>query len=304
MKQGCGGSQKRFLKIPPSLDECCCGAKTSVVETNSIDNRKSAAALLLRHLQAEREHGKRQVWLSPESLQALNVLPQVFRETQSGLGDHAAEIPAPGKKEKALKLRAVREAIEADQELSGMDSLRDTMVFAVGNADADMMFVGEAPGAEEEKQREPFVGPAGELLNKIITAMGLSRDKVYISNIVKFRPKVPNQTTQNRKPTADEMAPFRPYLSQEVEIVEPKVIVALGGTAAEGLLEYEGSVGAARGRTHDFRGIPTLVTYHPSYLLRNPALSERRKLWEDCMKAMEIIGMPVSEKQRTFFLPK
>ena len=131
--------------------------------------------------------------------------------------------------------------------------------------------------------------------------MGLSRKKVYISNIVKFRPRVPNQTTQNRKPTSEEMAPFRPYVAREVEVVDPKIIVALGGTAAEGLLGFTGSVGSARGRIHHFSGIPTIVTYHPSYLLRNGAISEKRKVWEDMMLAMDELGMAITAKQRRFF---
>ena len=275
--------------------------------------RAQAAGLLLRHFQAEKARGHTHVWLSPEARKALKGVPSALSISSSGtqtpvLQDSStATWGAPSKttvKEKAKRLKAVRMEIEANPALSGMESLRDTLVFAVGNPDADLMFVGEAPGAEEEKQKEPFVGPAGKLLTKIIEAMGLSRKQVYISNIVKFRPKVPNQTTQNRKPTRDEMSPFRAYVKREVEIVQPKVIVALGGTAAEGLLHYEGSVGAARQRTHDFQGIPTLVTYHPSYLLRNQQLSERRKVWEDLMKAMDILELPVSDKQRRFFLPK
>jgi uracil-DNA glycosylase len=274
---------------------------------------------LLRYLQAEREHGRSQIWLSTEALIALGDLPARLnalnpplttetrvQEMRTDVGNPtlSAAVPASESvaREKARRLREIRMELEADAELVGMESLRDTLVFAVGNPDADLMLVGEAPGAEEEKAGEPFVGPAGQLLTKIIKAMGLAREQVYISNIVKFRPKIPNQTTQNRKPTRDEMAPFRPYVAREVEVVQPKVIVALGGTAAEGLVDYEGSVGSARMQQHDFRGIPTLVTYHPSYLLRNPALSERRKLWEDCMKAMEILGMPISTKQRGFFL--
>ena len=205
------------------------------------------------------------------------------------------------REEKALRLRAIRKEIEADQSLTGMDSLRDTLVFAVGNANADLMFVGEAPGAEEEKRREPFVGPAGQLLTKIIGAMGLERSDVYISNIVKFRPKLPNQTTQNRQPTPEEMEPFKPYVAREVEVVEPKVIVALGRTAAEGLLDVSESIGRARGRQFDFNGIPAYITYHPSYLLRNGAISEKRKVWEDMLLVMDELGMTITEKQRAFF---
>lgn len=298
-----------------ALDGCAAGANTGGVDSDATSLRLTAASLLLRHLQAEREHGRSHIWLSPEALGALRCLPSQFRALSQPasvqeVGLKASHPEMSGAKQsvpsgvgdKAQRLREIRLEIEANAGLASMESLRDTMVFAVGNPDADLMFVGEAPGAEEEKAREPFVGPAGQLLTKIIKAMGLAREQVYISNIVKFRPKVPNQTTQNRKPTLEEMEPFRDYVAREVEIVQPKVIIALGGTAAQGLVAYEGSVGAARMQKHDFRGIPTLVTYHPSYLLRNPALSERRKLWEDCMKAMEILGMPISPKQRGFFL--
>lgn len=164
------------------------------------------------------------------------------------------------------------------------------------------MFVGEAPGGEEERQREPFVGPAGQLLTKIIGAMGLQRTEVYISNICKFRPALPNQRESNRKPTAQEMAACLPFVMAEIEIIQPKVIVALGATAMEGLLQWEkAAVSRNRGKFHDFNGIPLAVTYHPSYLLHNQELTERRKVWEDMMMVMERLGMPISDKQRGFF---
>jgi len=164
------------------------------------------------------------------------------------------------------------------------------MVFASGNPNADLMFVGEAPGYEEEKQKKPFVGPAGQLLTKIIEAMGLLRDDVYISNIVKFRPMIDDGTNQgrsNRKPSAEEMALSVKYVRSEIEIVSPKVIVALGGTAAAGLLGVEGSVGKLRNRFHDLAGTPVMVTFHPSYLLyrekEGPAAvkAEKKKVWDD-----------------------
>ena len=150
----------------------------------------------------------------------------------------------------------------------------------------------------------PFVGPAGRLLTKIIQTMGLRREAVYISNIVKFRPKIGDgrQGTSNRAPSPEEMAASVDYVKREIEIVEPKIIVALGGTAMTGLLGLDGSVGRARGRKYEFEGRPAIVTYHPSYLLRSGALSEKRKVWEDMLFAMEELGMPVSEKQRGFFL--
>jgi uracil-DNA glycosylase family 4 len=284
-------------------------AETSIELTP--ENRAKAAGLLLRHLRTERSRGTTHAFLSPEATTALRALPETFQaeggstvvreEPKSSPEGFSSVPPLSARKEKALQLRAIRQEIEANQALTGMDSLRDTLVFAVGNANADLMFVGEAPGAEEEKKGEPFVGPAGQLLTKIIGAMGFQRSDVYISNIVKFRPKLPNQTTQNRQPTPEEMAPFKPYVAREVEVVQPKVIVALGRTAAEGLLDVTDSIGKARGRRFDFNGIPAFITYHPSYLLRNGAVSEKRKVWEDLLIVMEEIGMPITEKQRRFF---
>jgi uracil-DNA glycosylase family 4 len=139
----------------------------------------------------------------------------------------------------------------------------------------------------------------------ILKAMGLAREEVYISNIVKFRPATPRQTTNNRKPSPKEMASCLPFIRAEVEIVKPGCIIALGGTAAEGLLGINGSVGSMRGSWHEFGGIPVRVTYHPSYLLRSQSdLSTKRQVWEDMLAVMERLGMPISDKQRGFFLPK
>ena len=202
---------------------------------------------------------------------------------------------------KADQIAYLKELIVEDDEVH-LDTLLNTMVFSVGHVDAEIMFVGEAPGYEEEQQREPFVGPAGQLLTKIIGVMGLQRESVYISNICKFRPLVgPDQGTRNRKPTAEEMQACLPYIMAEIEIVQPKVIVALGATGAEGLTGRQEPVGRARGKVRSWNGLPFVVTYHPSYLLRNTDLSERRKVWEDLLLVMEELKMPISEKQRQFF---
>jgi len=198
---------------------------------------------------------------------------------------------------------------EEDPKPKALGTLRDTMVFAVGNPQASLMFIGEAPGAEEERQREPFVGPAGQLLTKIITnAMGLRREDVYISNICKFRPIVDGvQGSRNRQPTAEEMAACLPYIRTEISLIRPQVIVALGATAAQGL-GIEGGVGRLRARFHEFQGIPVMVTYHPSWLLRqeqeNKGNESKRLVWEDMLMVMERLGMNISEKQRSFFKPK
>jgi uracil-DNA glycosylase family 4 len=176
------------------------------------------------------------------------------------------------------------------------------IVFGVGNLDADLFLCGEAPGAEEETAGEPFVGPAGELLDRIISAMGMSRESVYIGNVVNFRPRH-ERAYGNRPPTAEEMNFCLPYLRAQLEIVKPKVIVALGKTATDGLLgpDPQRRLGQMRGSWHEYSNIPMMVTYHPSYLLHNPSKSSKRKVWEDMLLVMEKLGLPISEKQRGFF---
>jgi uracil-DNA glycosylase len=206
---------------------------------------------------------------------------------------------------KSERLESLRAQAEKWPPAKALGTLRDTMVFSTGNPDARIMLVGEAPGYHEERERTPFVGPAGQKLDGILKAMALAREDVYISNIVKFRPATPRQATNNRKPTPEEMESCLPFIRAEVDIIRPACIVALGGTAAEGLLDLSGTVGSMRGAWHDFAGIPVRVTYHPSYLLHNDTdLSIKRQLWEDMLEVMTRLEMPISEKQRGFFLAK
>jgi DNA polymerase len=181
-------------------------------------------------------------------------------------------------------------------------SSRKSVVFGVGSIDAQLMFVGEAPGADEDEQGEPFVGRAGELLTKIIQATGLTRGDVYIGNILKCRPDTPGQSSGNRKPTPDEMKTCIPYLHEQIDLIQPKVLVALGATAVEGLLGKTIGITKLRGNWQTYRGIPLMPTYHPAFLLRNQAMSEKRKVWEDMLAVMEKLGMPISDKQRGYFL--
>ena len=183
-------------------------------------------------------------------------------------------------------------------------------VLGVGSPDAKIMFVGEAPGAEEEVQGEPFVGPAGQLLTKMIGAMGLKRSEVYIGNIMNWRPQIPTpagaEQMGNRPPSAEEMAFCLPFLRAQVEIVNPAVLVALGSTAAQGLLGADSfkTLGEIRGRWQLFAEKPVMVTYHPSYILRNASNRSKRMVWEDLLKVMERLDMSVSDKQRGYFLDK
>ncbi len=180
---------------------------------------------------------------------------------------------------------------------------RKNVVFGVGDIHSPLMFVGEAPGADEDERGEPFVGRAGELLTKIIGAMGLSRSQVFIANILKCRPDTPGQSAGNRKPAPEEMATCIPWLEKQIDIIQPKAMVALGATAIEGLLgKTLIGVTRLRGQWQSYRGIPLMPTYHPAYVLRNQAMSVKREVWEDMLKVMEKLAMPISEKQRGYFL--
>ena len=156
---------------------------------------------------------------------------------------------------------------------------RRKVVFGTGNPEADLMFIGEAPGAQEDAQGLPFVGPAGELLTKIIEAMGFRRDDVYIANTVKCRPP------GNRDPQLDEVTACRGYLEQQIDLIAPRVIVALGRVAGQLLLQTDEALGKMRGRWHEVRGVPTRVTYHPAALLRHQGW--KRPTWEDMQQVRD-----------------
>jgi uracil-DNA glycosylase family 4 len=157
---------------------------------------------------------------------------------------------------------------------------RTQTVFGTGKFDADWMIIGEAPGAEEDRRGEPFVGRAGKLLDQMLRAIGHSRDSVFIANVLKCRP--PN----NRDPKADEAGACRRYLERQIELVKPKIIVAVGRIAAQQLLETEATLGSLRGTLHHLGEIPVIVTYHPAYLLRSPA--QKRKAWHDLRLALTV----------------
>lgn len=178
-------------------------------------------------------------------------------------------------------LRAVREDLGdcTRCKLHGLG--RRQIVFGVGNPEADLMFVGEAPGADEDIQGEPFVGRAGQLLTKIIEAIGLKRDDVYIANVIKCRP--PN----NRNPEPDEVEQCEPFLFRQIDVIKPKVIVALGKFAAQCLLKTTEPITRLRGREYKYRDAILIPTYHPAYLLRTP--SAKRDVWEDMKKVRAIL---------------
>jgi uracil-DNA glycosylase family 4 len=269
---------------------------------------------LIEFLQAEQARGRSHVYLEENAREGLRELFRRARTPVAAGESPAAAVAVAGAPAqeavvsgtgKAEQLAGLRKQAEKWSPALALGTLRETMVFATGSPDAEIMLVGEAPGYNEEKEVEPFVGPAGQKLNDILKAMGIRREDVYISNLVKFRPAMPRQTTNNRKPSPEEMAACLPLVLAEISVVKPKLIIALGGTTAEGLIGLEGTVGTMRGKWHEISGIPARVTYHPSYLLQSGGSNEvKRSLWEDMLAAMEKLGMPISEKQKGFFLPK
>ncbi|MFQ5759813.1 MAG: uracil-DNA glycosylase [Acidiferrobacterales bacterium] len=159
---------------------------------------------------------------------------------------------------------------------------RTQAVFGVGNRDADWLFIGEAPGAEEDRHGEPFVGRAGQLLNAMLFAVGLKREDVYIANVLKSRP--PN----NRDPQLEEVEACEPYLLRQIELIKPRIILALGRHAAHSLLKTDLPLGKLRGRRLSYHNTPLVATYHPAYLLRNPV--DKSKSWQDLLLARSIVG--------------
>ena len=201
--------------------------------------------------------------------------------------DHADDEPMEAEPEVQAESSAVgwdelREAVAGCTRCALHESRTQT-VFGVGSPAADWMIIGEAPGAEEDRRGEPFVGRAGKLLDEMLLAIGQQRQTVFIANILKCRP--PN----NRDPSAEESASCRPYLQRQIELVQPKIILAVGRIAAQQLLRSDAPVGRLRGEVHELEGIPLVVTYHPAYLLRSP--SQKRKSWDDlCLAAGVMAG--------------
>ena len=188
-------------------------------------------------------------------------------------------------------LKVIREDIGDCTRCKLAQQGRKQIVFGVGNPRAELMFVGEAPGADEDQQGEPFVGRAGQLLNNMIKAMGIAREDVYIANVVKCRPP------SNRTPERDECDTCSPFLMRQIAVVQPKVIVALGAVAAKNLLAVQSSLGDLRGRWFEYRGCKLAVTYHPAFLLRDPR--QKAETWKDLQMVMKELGLKAPAKTET-----
>jgi uracil-DNA glycosylase family 4 len=219
--------------------------------------------LLIRYLRQRAELGEREIIL--ERQRASQLLERLY-------GAGAAGLARPATAAAANAFEALRAEVLGCSRCRLAEG-RTTVVFGEGDAEADLLVVGEAPGYEEDRSGRPFVGPAGQLLDKMLAAIGFRRDEVFICNVLKCRPP------RNRDPVADEVASCRPYLRRQVELIQPKVICAFGRFAAQTLLDTELSLNRLRGVTHEFMGVPVVVSYHPAALLRNA--SWKRPAWED-----------------------
>jgi DNA polymerase len=209
----------------------------------------------------------------------------LFEENLGTAGDEEAVAPA---EERRQALTVLAEQVRGCTRCAELARTRRQTVFGVGRVDAEICFVGEAPGANEDATGEPFVGEAGQLLNRIIAACGMKREDVYICNIIKCRPP------GNRLPLPDEAGNCRDYLERQLELVRPKYLCALGACAAQNLLRSPLPIGKLRGKFHSYRGVPVLCTYHPAYLLRSP--EKKKDVWEDMKKLLARMGRPVPGK--------
>ncbi len=224
---------------------------------------------------------------APRELAASAIQPNFFGEeptikTRKGFTappQIAAAVPA---EERAAALQVIREDL-GDCTRCALHKGRNSIVFGVGNPAARLMFVGEGPGADEDAQGLPFVGRAGQLLNNMIAAMGLTREECYIANVVKCRPP------GNRTPEPEEANTCSPFLFRQIDVVRPQVLVALGATAATYLLGQRQPLAGLRGRVHAFRGMSLIVTYHPAFLLRDPR--QKKEAWADLQIAMKELGL-------------
>jgi uracil-DNA glycosylase len=231
------------------------------------------------------EELKRHVlWQAGDGTDALLKSPAPVREESDLQGKAILEKPISGATSGNYTLDELRQQLHDCQrcKLSGLG--RQTIVFGAGNPKAELVFVGEGPGEEEDKQGVPFVGAAGQLLTKMIQAMTFSRDDVYICNVVKCRPPL------NRNPESDEIAQCDPFLKAQLKAIGPKVIVALGKFASQTLLADDTPITRMRGQWREYQGVALMPTFHPAYLLRNP--SEKKLAWSDLQEVMKKLGRP------------
>jgi uracil-DNA glycosylase family 4 len=207
-----------------------------------------------------------------------------------------------GKGTASERINALRSGAIVCQKCPALAGVRAQVVFGQGSVEAALMIIGEAPGPEEDQEGRPFAGEAGELLEKMLKAMGLPMGQVYATSVLKCHPFVPGEPGASRQPHAEELERCLPYLAAQIAIVRPKAIVAMGAGVMHALFGGKAPMGSLRSRWHEVQGIPVMPTFHPRYLLRNDDVRERRKVWEDLMQVMERLGLEVTQRHRSYFL--
>ena len=228
------------------------------------------------------------VQIQPEEREPLPRAKAAVRNSRQGRAVRNLHQPESAFADPAQGLRAIREDIGDCTRCRLAKQGRKQIVFGVGNPRAELMFIGEAPGADEDQQGEPFVGRSGQLLNNMIKAMGLRREDIYIANIIKCRPP------GNRAPERDECETCSPFLMRQIATIKPKAIVALGAVAAKTLLAINAPMSELRGKWYDFRGTKLAVTYHPAFLLRDPR--QKKEAWKDLQMVMKDLGLVAPPK--------
>lgn len=248
------------------------------------------------HLAQEKADGTRRVEVSPETLQALRTPVVVSAAATPPAARRNAPSPVPARQSRGKTLEDIAAEI-AQCTKCPLSRTRTLTVPGHGNPRAKLMFIGEAPGTEEDRQGLPFVGRAGELLNRMIKRMGFAREEVFVANIAKCRPTENYEMQRDRPPTEEEMNTCIPFLEQQIDAIQPQVIVALGATAVFGLIRKKG-ITKLRGHWFSYRGIPVMPTYHPAYLLRGGGDEKARywEVWEDMQAVLTHLGRPIPPK--------
>ena len=248
------------------------------------------AASLTAYLEDLQESGLDGIPAELMTAAAMEIPLQRIAPAAQDAGDTMNDQPITADKHETLE--QIRKNLGECQRCK-LGATRKSLVFGVGNPKARLVFVGEGPGADEDTQGEPFVGDAGKMLNRIIAAMELTREEVYICNVVKCRPP------QNRPPEADEVSTCSPFLLRQLKSIRPEAIIALGSSAAQALLQTKVPISKLRGKFHDFHGIPLMPTYHPSYLLRTGGNSDSFwSVWDDMTQVLQLLKLPVPNKSR------
>jgi len=278
----------------------------------------SAAQPLIDYLNQLQEQGEEYIQVDQE---AKSILRQFFINARQAKKTHSGSTPVTPPQQTFTSspatstphaaqqvtsqdfqpLAPVAQARQQTQPAQTVSTLRKKMVFSTGDTDADLMIIAPAPAYHDETNTTPLAGPAGQKMSGILKAMGLSSQDVYITNLVKFRPEQTNQTTNTRQPSREETSLFLELLLEEINIIQPKVIITLGEVSSQTLLKTDENLSQLRGKSHPLGSSFVITTDHPSYLLLNEDTQTKRKLWEDMLTVMNLLKLPISQKQQNYF---